>query len=146
MFMTYCCSSPLLGSLPPLPLCGPYGMGWGQLHETLMQLTSVRRTWTWTVPTMDHTRSWLIPRSTAIGWLNEEDTMSSKHLCWGPFTSTFCEYCMKQPFLAFSLGVAEYVYVSCDLLLYPIGSFVECKELRYLTSICIRDITRFHQH
>ena len=41
---------------------------------------------------MDHTSSWLLPRSTAIGWLNEEDTMSSKHLWWGPFTSTFCEH------------------------------------------------------
>ena len=43
-------------------------------------------------PTMDPTSSWLLPRSTAIGWLNEEDTMSSKHLWWGPFTSTFCEH------------------------------------------------------
>ena len=42
---------------------------------------------------MDPTSSWLLPRSTAIGWLNEEDTMSSKHLWWGPFTSTFCEHC-----------------------------------------------------
>ena len=41
---------------------------------------------------MDPTSSWLLPRSTAIGWLNEEDTMSSKHLWWGPFTSTFCEH------------------------------------------------------
>ena len=38
---------------------------------------------------------WLLPRSTAIGWLNEEDTMSSQHLWWGPFTSTFCEHCSK---------------------------------------------------
>ena len=42
---------------------------------------------------MDPTSSWLLPRSTAIGWLNEEDTISSKHLWWGPFTSTFCEHC-----------------------------------------------------
>ena len=41
---------------------------------------------------MDATSSWLLPRSTAIGWLNEEDTMSSKHLWWGPFTSTFWEH------------------------------------------------------
>ena len=41
---------------------------------------------------MDPISSWLLPRSTAIGWLNEEDTMSSKHLWWGPFTSTFCEH------------------------------------------------------
>ena len=41
---------------------------------------------------MDPTSSWLLPRFTAIGWLNEEDTMSSKHLWWGPFTSTFCEH------------------------------------------------------
>ena len=42
---------------------------------------------------MDATSSWLPPRSTAIGWLNEEDTMSSKHLWWGPFTSTFYGHC-----------------------------------------------------
>ena len=36
------------------------------------------------VPTTDPTSSWLLPRSTAIGWLNEEDTMSSRHLWWGP--------------------------------------------------------------
>ena len=27
--------------------------------------------------------------------LNEEDTMSSKHLWWGPFTSTFCEHWLE---------------------------------------------------
>ena len=47
--------------------------------------------------TMDPTSTWLLPRSTAIGWLNEEDTMSSKHLWWGPFTSTFCEHCIYNP-------------------------------------------------
>ena len=31
--------------------------------------------------------------STAIGWLHQEYTMSSKHLWGGPFTSTFCENC-----------------------------------------------------
>ena len=41
---------------------------------------------------MDPTSSWLLPRSTTIGGWNEEDTMSSKHLWWGPFTSTFCEH------------------------------------------------------
>ena len=41
---------------------------------------------------MDPTSSWLLPHSTAIGWLNEEDTMSLKHLWWGPFTSTFCKH------------------------------------------------------
>ena len=44
---------------------------------------------------MDPTSSLLLPRSTAIGLLNEEDTMSSKHLWWGPFTSTFCEHCFE---------------------------------------------------
>ena len=34
--------------------------------------------------TMYATSSWLLPRSPAIGWLNEEDAMSSIHLWWRP--------------------------------------------------------------
>ena len=40
------------------------------------------RTWVLAAPTIDPTSSWLLPRSTAIGWLNEEDTMSSRHLSY----------------------------------------------------------------
>ena len=51
--------------------------------------TSDPRTWKLAALTIDPTRSWFLPRSTAIGWLNEEDTMSSRHLWWGPPAPTF---------------------------------------------------------
>ena len=37
------------------------------------------RTWELAAPTIDSTSSWLLSRSTAIGWLSEEDTMSFRH-------------------------------------------------------------------
>ena len=43
-------------------------------------------------PTIDPTSSWLLLRSTAIGWLNKEDTMSSRHLWWGPPAPTFWDH------------------------------------------------------
>ena len=51
------------------------------------------RTWELAAPTIDPTSSWLLLRSTAIGWLNEEDTMSSRHLWWGPPAPTFWDHC-----------------------------------------------------
>ena len=50
------------------------------------------RTWELAAPTIDPTSSWLLPRSTAIGWLNEEDRMSSWHLWWGPPAPTFWDH------------------------------------------------------
>ena len=47
------------------------------------------RTWELAAPTIDPTISWLLPRSTAIGWLKEEDAMCSRHLWWGPPAPTF---------------------------------------------------------
>ena len=52
------------------------------------------RTWELAAPTIDPTSSWLLPRSTAIGWLNEEDRMSSRHLWWGPPAPTFWDHCL----------------------------------------------------
>ena len=60
-----------------------------------------------TAPTMDPISSWLLPRSTAIGWLNEEDTISSNHLWWWPFTSTFCERCLQLSFLCTQKSVTK---------------------------------------
>ena len=51
------------------------------------------RTWELAAPTIDPTSSWLLPRSTAIAWLNEEDTMSSWHLWWGLPAPTFWDHC-----------------------------------------------------
>ena len=53
------------------------------------------RTWELTAPTIDPTSSWLLPHSTAIGWLNEEDTISSWHLWWGPPALTFWCHCRE---------------------------------------------------
>ena len=41
---------------------------------------------------MDPTSSWLLPRSAAIGWMNEKDAMSSRHLWWGPPAPTFWDH------------------------------------------------------
>ena len=51
--------------------------------------TSDRRTWELAAPTIVPNSSWLLPRSTAIDLLNEEDTLSSRHLWWGPPAPTF---------------------------------------------------------
>ena len=53
------------------------------------------RTWELAAPTIHPTSSWLLPRSTAIGWLNKEDTMSSRHLWWGPPALTFWDHCQQ---------------------------------------------------
>ena len=45
---------------------------------------------------MLHGVLWEIESWNPLGWLNEEDTMSSKHLWWGPFTSTFCKHCFSE--------------------------------------------------
>ena len=50
------------------------------------------RTWELAAPTIVPTSSWLLPRSTAIGWLNEEDPISSRHLWWGPPALTFWDH------------------------------------------------------
>ena len=57
-----------------------------------MSYSSDPRTWELAAPTIDPTSSWLLPRSTAIGWLSEEDTMSSWHLWWGPPAPTFWDH------------------------------------------------------
>ena len=51
------------------------------------------RTWELAAPIIDPTSSWLLPRSTAIGWLNEEGKMSSRHLWWGLPAPTFWDHC-----------------------------------------------------
>ena len=56
------------------------------------EASSDPRTWELAAPTIDPTSSWLLPRSTAIGWLSEEDTMSSRHLWWGPPAPTFWDH------------------------------------------------------
>ena len=58
--------------------------------------TSDPRTWELAAPTIDPTISWLLPRSTAIGWLSEEDTMSLRHLWWGPPAPTFWDHWLAQ--------------------------------------------------
>ena len=58
--------------------------------------TSDPRTWELAAPTIDPTSSWLLPRSTTIGWLNGEDTMSSRHLWWGPPAHTFWDHCFAR--------------------------------------------------
>ena len=50
------------------------------------------RTWELAAPTIDPTSSWLLSRSTVIRWLNKEDTMSSRHLWWGPPAPTFWDH------------------------------------------------------
>ena len=60
------------------------------LHLILQTLTSYPGTWELAAPTMDPTSSCLLPLSTAIGWLNEEDAMSSRHLWWRPPASFIC--------------------------------------------------------
>ena len=77
-------------------------------------------------PTMDPTSSWLLPRSTAIGCLNEEDTMSSKHLWWGPFTSTFCEHCLRYLNLVLDKINEE------NSTIEPTKSEFGCSGIRYL--------------
>ena len=53
------------------------------------------RTWELAAPIIDPTSSWLLSRSTTIGWLNEEDTMSLRHLWWGPPAPTFWDHCAR---------------------------------------------------
>ena len=53
------------------------------------------RTWKLGAPTMDPTSSWLLPRSTAIGWLNKEVALSSRHLWWGPPAPTLWDHCFS---------------------------------------------------
>ena len=60
-----------------------------KLSSSITMLGSDPRTWELAAPTIDPTSSWLLPRSTAVGWLNEEETMSSRHLWWGPPAPTF---------------------------------------------------------
>ena len=45
-------------------------------HENSTRLLQCSQNVDVTAPNMDPTSSWLLPRSTAIGWLNEEDTIS----------------------------------------------------------------------
>ena len=59
---------------PQSPDINPIENLWFELES------SDPRTWELEAPTIDPTSSWLLPRSTAIGWLNEEDTMRSRHL------------------------------------------------------------------
>ena len=54
------------------------------------------RTWELAAPSMVSTSSRLLPRSTAIGWLNKENTMSSRHLWWGPSAPTFWDHCQEE--------------------------------------------------
>ena len=63
--------------------------------------TSDPRTWELAAPITDPTRSWLLPLSTAIGWLNEEDTMSSRHLWWGPPAPMFWDHWCQQKMVTF---------------------------------------------
>ena len=53
--------------------------------------------WKLVAPTIGPTSSWLLSRSTAISWLNEEDTISSWHLWWGPPAPTFWDHCYDVP-------------------------------------------------
>ena len=62
-------------------------------HTRERLLLSDLRTWELAAPTIVPNSSWLLPRSTAIGLLNEEDTKSSRHLWWGPPAPTFWEHC-----------------------------------------------------
>ena len=68
------------------------------------------RTWELAAPTIDPTSSWLLPRSTAIGWLSEEDTMSSWHLWWGPPAPTFWDH-----WPAVSACIHALYYKECDI-------------------------------
>ena len=67
------------------------------------------RTWELAAPTIDPTSSWLLPRSTAIGWLNEEDRMSSWHLWWGPPAPTFWDHCQQYDTFVISEKVRNFV-------------------------------------
>ena len=85
-------------------------------------INSDPRTWELTAPTIDPTSSWLLPHSTAIGWLNEEDTMSSRHLWWGPPAPTFWDHCyMNEPTVIALLREPPYSpdIAPCDFWLFP---------------------------
>ena len=62
--------------------------------DEIMGITQISdpRTWELAAPTIVPNSSWLLPRSTDIGLLNEEDTMSSRHLWWGLPAPTFWDH------------------------------------------------------
>ena len=78
-------------SLPSVQCDAPVLPG-SQPRANCLVCASDPRTWELAAPTIHPTSSWLLPRSTAIGWLNEEDTMSSRHLWWGPPAPTFWDH------------------------------------------------------
>ena len=103
--------------------------------------TSDPRTWELAASAIDPTSSWLLPRSTAIGWLNEEDTMSSWHLWWGPPAPTFWDHCWRPLWLR--SVVMDPGFVHCHIPTQKIR-FISSRQLQ--TALVINDRLSFLIH